>query len=399
MSYIEVNKEKCNGCSRCVKACIYDAISIIDGKASIDLYKCTLCRACVSKCKFGAIKIVESKRKVDLSEYKGIWVVVEYFDNKIENTSFQLISKAIELSKASGDEVAALLIGNKTTKDEKLKSIFSEYGVRNIKLITNEMLNKFIPEDFAEIISDEISRHKPKIVLFLGTIFGRSLAPRVSTRVKTGITADCTDLQIDNKGNLLQIRPTYGGRILATIITPFNCPQMASVRPNVFIENKTPLKVKDVDFTVKEMDTISNISLKGLKKVFKVIKSDDELETPLEEAKVIFCAGLGVGSKEGFELLRGFARENGAVIAATREVVDHGWADFSKQIGQTGTTVIPELYVGFGVSGAIHHIIGMRNSRKIIAINKDPRSPIFKIADYCIIADLFDVIGKLRSDS
>ena len=399
MSYIEVNKEKCNGCGRCVKACIYDAISIIDGKASIDLYKCTLCRACVSKCKFGAIKIVESKRKVDLSEYKGIWVVVEYFDNEIKNTSFQLISKAIELSKASGDEVTALLIGNKTTKDERLKSIFSEYGVRNIKLITNEMLNKFIPEDFAEIISDEISRHKPKIVLFLGTIFGRSLAPRVSTRVKTGITADCTDLQIDNKGNLLQIRPTYGGRILATIITPFNCPQMASVRPNVFIENKTPLKVKDVDFTVKEMDTISNISLKGLKKVFKVIKSDDELETPLEEAKVIFCAGLGVGSKEGFELLRGFARENGAVIAATREVVDHGWADFSKQIGQTGTTVIPELYVGFGVSGAIHHIIGMRNSRKIIAINKNPRSAIFKIADYCIIADLFDVIGKLRSDS
>jgi caffeyl-CoA reductase-Etf complex subunit CarE len=397
MSYIEVNQEKCNGCGKCVKVCSYNAIKKINGKVVIDQYSCTFCGVCVDKCKFDAITIIQADRKTDLSEYKGIWVIVEYFNKELKNTSFQLISKAVELAEAGKDEVTALLVGNKAEEGEKLKSIFSEYGVSKIKLITNEKLSKFIPEDFAEIISDEILTDKPKIVLFLGTIFGRSLAPRVATKVKTGLTADCTELAIDENGNLLQIRPTYGGKVLATIITPFNCPQMASVRPNVFIEKKALTKVKDVDFTVKKTETRSFISLQELKRILRIVKSDEGSEAPLDESKIIFCAGMGVGSKEGFEIIRKFANENGAEIAATREVVDHGWADFSKQIGQTGTTVRPELYIGFGVSGAIHHIIGMRHSRKIVAINKDPRAPLFKIADYCVIADLFDVLDKLKS--
>ncbi|NQT65979.1 MAG: electron transfer flavoprotein subunit alpha [Actinobacteria bacterium] len=398
MSLIKVNQEKCNGCGKCLKVCNYNAIKIEDKKANIDLYSCTFCNACIDACKFDAIKIIQSDRKIDSTEYKGIWVIVEYFNAELKNTSFQLISKAIELSKASGDEVTAVLIGGKTAGNEKLKRIFAEYGVKKIKLIVNDKLDRYIPEDFSVIISTEILVDKPKIVLFLGTIFGRSLAPRVATRIRTGLTADCTELQIDKDGNLLQIRPTYGGKILATIISPYNYPQMASVRPNVFIKKKEPLKDAGIDLTVKKTEARSVISAKELKKILKVISNTDGAQIPLDVAKIIFCAGLGVGSKEGFELVKDFARVNGAAIAATRAVVDNGWASVSEQIGQTGITVRPELYIGFGVSGAIHHIIGMRNSRKIVAINKDLRATIFKIADYCIVADLFDVIDKLKSN-
>jgi electron transfer flavoprotein alpha subunit/NAD-dependent dihydropyrimidine dehydrogenase PreA subunit len=398
MSHIEVNQEKCNGCGKCLKVCNYNAIKISNKKAIIDLYSCILCNDCVDACKFNAIKIIQLDRKIDNTEHKGIWVIVEYFNSELKNTSFQLISKAIELSKESGDEVTAVLIGDKTAGNEKLKRIFAEYGVKKIKLIVNDKLDQYISEDFSVIISTEILVDKPKIVLFLGTIFGRSLAPHVATRIRTGLTADCTELQIDKDGNLLQIRPTYGGKILATIISPYNYPQMASVRPNVFIEKKEPLKDAGIDLTVKKTEARSVISAKELKKILKVISSSDGVEIPLDEAKIIFCAGLGVGSKEGFELVKDFAKKNGAAIAATRAVVDNGWASVSEQIGQTGITVRPELYIGFGVSGAIHHIIGMRHSRKIVAINKDLRAPIFKIADYCIAADLFDVMDKLKSN-
>lgn len=397
MSYIKVNKGKCNGCGRCIKVCNYDAIKVVNGKAVIDLNLCTLCRACIKECKTEAITITKLDKKVDLSAYKGIWVIVEYFDEEIKNTGFQLISKANELAKVSKDKVTAVLIGNKQTESKKLKKIFTEYGVKRIKLITNKDLNRFITEDSVEVISEQILVEKPKIVLLLGTIFGRSIAPQVATRVKTGLTADCTDLQIDKKNNLLQIRPTYGGKVLATIETPYNCPQMASVRPNVFIEEKMPIKAEDVKVENIEVKKRSNISIKELKKILKIEQDDGEFETPLDEAKIVFCAGFGVGSKEGFNVVEEFAKENGVVIAATRAVVDEGWADFSKQVGQTGMTIRPELYVGFGVSGAIHHIIGMRHSRKIIAINKDPRAPIFKIADYCVIADLFEVLDEMKS--
>ena len=398
MSYIEVNKNKCNGCGNCVKSCIFNSIKIVDKKAKIDLYSCTLCKACVNKCKLDAIKIIKINKKINSYGYKDIWVVVEYFNSEIKNTSFQLISKAFELSRFNGDEVTILLVGNKMPEsDKKLKSTFLEYGVKEVKLLINEELNQYTPEDFTEIISNEILTGKPKILIFIGSIFGRSLAPRIASRIKVGLTADCTDLQIDKKGNLLQIRPTYGGKILATIISPFNFPQMVSVRPNIFIEKKVSSKNRIIDFIVKKTNIKSADSLNGLKKVVKIIKVKDKFETPLVEAKKIFCVGLGVNSKEGFKHIKEFAKKNGAVIAATRAVVDKGWANISEQIGQTGSIVRPELYVGFGVSGAIHHIIGMKNSRRIVAINNDPRAPIFKIADYCIIADLFDVLDKLKS--
>jgi electron transfer flavoprotein alpha subunit/NAD-dependent dihydropyrimidine dehydrogenase PreA subunit len=396
MSFIDVDKNRCDGSATCVKACSYGAISVINGKANIDTNRCVMCRACLRACPLNAISIAQVNKNVDLSGYKGIWVIVEYFNDQIRNTGFQLISKANKLAKASGDKVTAVLVGNKSSSEDKLKRVFAEYGVRNIKVLLDENYNHFITEDAADVISKQIRAHNPKIVLFLGTIWGRSIAPQVATRVKTGLTADCTELEIDEKKNLLQIRPTFGGKVLATIETPNNCPQMASVRPNVFVEEKKPIDPARVKVEFVTPKKRSAVSLNELKKVLKIEEGDGELSTPLDEAKIVFCAGYGVGSKEGFKIVEEFAKESGASVAATRTVVDEGWADVSKQIGQTGVAVRPEIYVAFGVSGAIHHLIGMKNSRKIIAINKDPRAPIFKIADYGIVADLFEVIEKMK---
>ena len=399
MSYIEVNITKCNGCGKCTKVCNYDAIKIVGEKASVDLNSCTFCNACINVCKTDAIKIVQATKNTrDVkAKYKGIWVIVEYFNSELKNTSFQLISKAVELSKVSGDEVTIVMVGDKISNEEMLKRIFAEYGVKNIILLINNKLTRFIPEDCSEIVTAEIIESKPKIILILGTIFGRSIAPRIATRIRTGLTADCTDLEIDKDGNLLQIRPTYGGKILAKIKTPYNYPQMASVRPNIFIEKKEPNAGVN-EFVIKKKKAKSFIYSEELKKVLKINNNTSEANIPLTEAKIIFCAGFGVNSKEGYKTVKDFAKQCGAAIAATRAVVDMGWADISEQIGQTGIIVRPELYIGFGVSGAIHHIIGMRHSRKIIAVNKDFRAPIFKIADYCIVADLFDFLKKLKSN-
>jgi electron transfer flavoprotein alpha subunit len=399
MSHIEVNKTKCIGCNKCVEVCNYDAIKVINGKAVIDYNLCTLCGACVKACPVEAIAISQVVKKIDLSNYKGIWVIIEYFDGELKNTGFQLVSKANELARASKDAVTAVLVGNTEPAEEELKKIFSEYGVRNVKSVYHKDFTRLITEDASEVLSAQIAQDKPKIVLFLGTIFGRTLAPQVATRVQTGLTADCTELEINERNNLLQIRPTYGGKVLATIETPYSCPQMASVRPNVFIEEKMPIMVEEVKIERVPVKKRSFISVKNLKKVLKIEESDDIFDTPVEEAKIVYCIGLGVGSKEGFDAVANFARQNGAVVAATRGVVDEGWADISQQVGQTGVTIRPELYVGFGVSGAIHHIIGIKNSRKIVAINKDFRAPIFKIADYCIVADLFEVIEKMKNYS
>ncbi|MFP4564478.1 MAG: FAD-binding protein [Spirochaetia bacterium] len=397
MSYIEVDKGRCDGCGKCLDICNYDAVTIVNGKAVIDQNLCVMCKACARGCEMEAVSITELGKDVDLSGYKGIWVIVEYFDEELKNTCFQLLSKANELSKKSKEKVTAVLVGNTKPNEEKLQKTFSEYGVKSVKVLTNPDFNRFITEDAADAVSQQILAEKPKIVLFLGTIFGRSIAPQVATRVKTGLTADCTELELNENNNLLQIRPTYGGKVLATIETPYSCPQMASVRPNVFEEQKKPVKPESVKVKTINIENRSAIASQEIKKILKIEEGDGILETPLDEAKVIFCAGFGVGSREGVKMIEDFARENGAVFAATRAVVDEGWADFSKQVGQTGISVRPELYVSFGVSGAIHHIIGMKNSRKIVAINIDPRAPIFKIADYCIVADLFEVLEKIQT--
>ena len=230
---------------------------------------------------------------------------------------------------------------------------------------------------------------KPGIFLFLGTNFVREIAPRVSTAINTGLTADCTELQIDGDKNLVQIRPTYGGKILASIICANNRPQMASVRPNIFESIKVGGHQVKTDLNCKDVHIKNSVG--GIKRIIKSIRSTEELSS-IDNADVIICGGLGIGSKKNFSLLLELAEKINGVVAGTREVVDRGWIDFSHQIGQTGKIVRPLVYIGCGVSGAVQHLTGMKNSKKIIDINKDKKAPILKIADIAVVGDLFEVV-------
>jgi len=395
MNPIIIDKGKCTGCKKCLEVCIYNALEIIDKKAVVNIEKCTLCRLCMNVCKFNAISFFNIDQGKEITSYKGIWVIIEYFNNNIKNSFFQVISKANELSEITKEEITVIIIGKGLKQiSNNFKKIFSEYGVKNIKLIDCINIINFFPEDIARIIFDEIILYKPSIVLFLGTNFGRSLAPRVASKVRTGITADCTELKISDDNNLIQIRPTYGGRIIASIICPFYRPQMASVRPNIFEIKKNRISMDKINLEYKEVEIDS---IEKIKRVISTLKKDSK-DISIDEADIIFCGGLGLGSKDGFKMLEYLANKVNAAVGATRAAVDKGWADASKLIGQTGKIIRPKIYFGFGVSGAIHHLIGMKNSKKIIAINKDPRAPILKIANIAIIGDVHDILCRLNNE-
>jgi len=392
MENIYIDQQKCNGCGRCRKVCGYNAITINKNKAEIDLDKCTLCRACISVCKANAIRVNIKKRGGTPEGYKGVWVFMEYVNNKMNTSCLQVLSKGYDLSRKTGEKLTAVVVGSKFRNISKIKLSLGECGADKVKLLQSSEILNYQPEDIASILTSEILKEKPSIVLFLGTHIGRSLAPRVASKVKTGITADCTELSIDKDKNLVQVRPTYGGRILAYIICPNSRPQMASVRPNVFsIKNKKNVNPDKVDLETK---SVNIDSIERFKKVIETIKSISKSDL-LDEAEVVICGGYGLGSGEKFQLLEKLAEKLGAAVGGTRAAVDEGWIEFSRQIGQTGKTIRPKLYIGFGVSGAMHHTIGIRNADKIIAVNNDQRAPIFKIADVGIIGDLNEIIPKL----
>jgi electron transfer flavoprotein alpha subunit/NAD-dependent dihydropyrimidine dehydrogenase PreA subunit len=387
---IYINEEICNSCKECLKVCSYDAIAISNKKVKISLERCTLCKLCLNSCRYNAIVCKELSRKV-FKDYRGVWVFIEYQNNSINKACLQILSSGYNLAKKIKEDLTAVVVGKNFDNPDEIGNLLSQYGTKNIKLLQCRDLGFYFHEDVANIIAEEIIYGKPNIVLFLGSNIGRSIAPRVAAHIKTGLTADCTDLDIDEDNNLVQVRPTYGGRILASILCLNSRPQMASVRPNIF-ENKkmfnTPKKVKTF-FKEIEIESIAR-----LKNIVNTVNLTCK-EKPLEIADRIVCGGFGVGSKKGFELLQLFASKIGASLGGTRAAVDRGWIDVSQQIGQTGKIIRPELYIGCGVSGAIHHLIGMRNSRKIVAINKDAKAPILKVADIVFIGDIFEVLPKL----
>lgn len=390
MSNINILMDLCTGCKKCLKICDRGAITIVDKKAVIDLYKCDLCGLCVNSCKYEAIVIQKILKKDNLDKFKGVWVFVEYLNNGISEAFLQVLSRGYELAQKLKERLTAVLVVKDFNDNENIKKILSEYGVSNIKLLKSTHLNNQYVEDVARILAEEVLIDNPSIFLFLGTHFGRELAPRISTKINTGLTADCTDLKIDSDNNLVQIRPTYGGKILASIICPDSRPQMASIRPNIFVSKK--VTAKNISVECKDIDIKDSIT--KVKKIVKCIKIHSSLSS-IDEAEIIVCGGLGVGSKENFKLLEQLAQKLNGAVAGSREAVDRGWIDFSHQIGQTGKIVRPRIYIGCGVSGAIHHLIGMKKSKTIIAINTDKKAPILKIADVAIVGDLFNVIPLL----
>ena len=326
----------------------------------------------------------------------NVWVFVEQEGGNIANVSLQLVSKGRELADRLGVKLEALLLGDKIA--DCIPELYS-YGCDKVFLAEDPRLEPFTVLPYAKVIMDLIKAHKPNILLFGATLKGRELAPRVASEKLAGLTADCTDLQIDDfedkKNNkfytdkLMQIRPAFGGNIIATIVNTWDDPQMVTVREGVMKlgtpdPNRTGV-VEKVDVQLSDVETVI--------KVLERVRADKEVD--LQGAQIIVAGGYGVGSKANFKLIYDLAEAIGGEVGASRAAVDAGWISHDHQVGQTGVTVRPRLYIACGISGSIQHTAGMDQSKKIIAINTDPDAPIFSCAHYAIVGDLNTVIPEM----
>jgi len=386
---VKILEDKCIGCQLCVDACPYGAINMVDGKARLN-EKCIGCGACIEACKVGAIVGEEGveKEEKDVSAYSGVGVFIEQRDGEVARVSLQLLGKARELAAQLGSEVYAYLIGNGVGN---LTEMLIQKGADKVYIVDDKEFKYYRTLPYTKAMVELIKRTMPEILLYGATYIGRDLAPRVAQRITTGLTADCTELTIDPETRLLQqTRPAFGGNIMATIETPNHRPQMATVRPGIMKEMEAdPLRkgeVIPVEVLVDEKD----MSVK----VVDVVK-EERACVNLEEAKIIVSGGRGLGSSEGFEVLRELASFLSAEIGGSRVAVEEGWIPQDHQVGQTGKTVAPELYIACGISGSIQHRAGMSGSKVIVAINTDPDAPIFSIADYGIVEDLYKVVPEL----
>ncbi len=386
---IKVINEKCKGCELCVKSCAFGAIAMINNIAVIDIDKCTLCGACVSACSFDAIVIKKKEQtKINRSEYNGVWIFAEQKNNEIAAVVFELLGKGRELADKKNTELSAILLGHNVSN---LVNELIVAGADKVIVVDDPKLADFLDLPYTKAMSDLAKKHKPEIILSGASVMGRSFIPRVAITLNTGLTADCTGLEIDEtKGILLQTRPAFGGNIMATIITPNHLPQMATVRHKVMEELE-----KDESRKGEVINEIIDFSdMKDDSKFLKFVK--DETQTVnLTEADFVVAAGRGIKNKENFALVEQLAKKLDAAVGASRAAVDAEWISYPHQVGQTGKTIKPKIYFALGISGAIQHLAGMQSSDYIIAINKDADAPIFKVADLGIVGDIFEVIPEL----
>lgn len=325
---------------------------------------------------------------MNLQDYKGVFVFAQQLDCQVSGVSYELIGKAKELAVDLGTDVTAVLIGSGI---QSLADDLAALGADKIIVIDNPELKEYTTEPYTHAMVSVIEKYKPEVVLFGATAIGRDLAPRVSARVKTGLTADCTKLEVDaTTKNLRMTRPAFGGNIMATIVCPDHRPQMATVRPGVM------QKVKRNDAAKANIDELKVKFIKNNKyvEITEIIKKvSDKLD--IMDAKILVSGGRGVGSKENFKLLEEFASYIGGEVSSSRACVDAGWTEKEQQVGQTGKTVRPNVYFAIGISGAIQHLAGMEEADIIIAINKDETAPIFDVADYGIVGDLNQIMPLL----
>jgi electron transfer flavoprotein alpha subunit/NAD-dependent dihydropyrimidine dehydrogenase PreA subunit len=382
---VRVITDICEGCETCVTACPFGAIEMRNGKAFIT-EACTMCGACVEACGFKAIEKSEeaSAPVADLSAHNGVWVFAEQHKGGVSSVALELLGEGRKLADKRNTRLSAVFIGSGIS--DKARDLIA-CGADVVYLADDPALAAFNDDAYAEILTTLARRHKPEIILAGATAVGRSFFPKTASSLATGLTADCTALDIDAEtGRLLQTRPAFGGNIMATIVTPNHRPQMATVRHKVM-----KAAARDASRTGDVVSVKYSPSGALRTRVLRTVEALGETVN-LCEADVIVAGGRGMGGAKGFELVGRLAEALGGAVAATRGAVDEGWSPYSHQVGQTGKTVCPKLYIACGVSGAIQHIAGMQSSDVIVAINKDPNAPIFNVATYGIVGDVHEVI-------
>ena len=387
MAKLVVHQDKINDINELISICPFGAMEENDGKLNITA-GCRLCRLCVRKGPKGAVEYVEDEKKplIDKSIWNGIAVYVEHVGENIHPVTYELIGKARELADKINQPVYAVFVGNNLSNiAEKLL----HYNVDKVFVYDDEELACFNIEKYTNVFENFIKNNKPTSILVGATPVGRQLAPKVAARFKTGLTADCTILDMKSTTDLVQIRPAFGGNIMAEILTPNNRPQMATVRYKVM---ETPAYSEDINGEIVNCKT-NNIDFGSNIKILDVIKKPKEEN--IESADVLIVAGRGIKKKEDLSMLEDLADLLNGQLAVTRPLVENGWAEAKRQIGLSGKTVRPKLIMTCGVSGAIQFVAGMNNAETIFAINNDEKAPIFKYANYAIVGDIYEVIPKL----
>lgn len=386
---IVVRADKCTSCGQCLDSCPYSAIEMREGRAFIT-GECQFCKACLSVCPEGVIVEIadegRAKGHLEISEYRGVWVFAEQRHGKVATVALELLGAGRRLADELKTDLSAVLFG---CSDADARELIG-WGADSVYHSGDSVFDHFNDEPYSELLFNLVKEYKPEIVIAGATSIGRSFIPRVAARLKTGLTADCTALEIDkDTGNLLQIRPAFGGNIMATILCPNYRPQIATVRPRV---------MKKGDYDPARKGQIIEVPIHQLScrtKVLQTVTEASECMVNLQEAEVIVSGGRGLGDPKGFGMLQELAGLLGGAVGSSRAAVDEGWIPYSHQVGQTGKTVCPKIYIACGISGAVQHLVGMQSSDIIIAINKNPEAPIFNAATYGIVGDLYEVIPLL----
>lgn len=381
--------EKCTGCGQCLAVCPFDALTLVDDKVAVH-EACTLCGACVEVCEFEALALPPEapQEQPRPRPADGIWVFAEQRRGRLAPVALELLGEGRRLAASLDVPVAAVLFGHAL---EGLAKTLIAAGADKVYVVDHPVLAEFVEEPYADALTALARRFQPEIILAGATYVGRAFIPRVAAVLDTGLTADCTAFAIDPETKrLLQTRPAFGGNIMATIITPHSYPQMATVRPRVM----KPLPLDD-----SRQGEIIPVELPELNRSYRCrfVETISEIvdKMPLAEAEVIVAGGRGLQDAKNFRLLEELAELLGGAVGATRAAVDAGWISYQHQIGQTGKTVAPKLYIACGISGAAQHIVGMQSADLIVAINRDPEAPIFQIADIGLVGDVFEIVPAL----
>ncbi len=403
---ILIDPKLCRGCGKCVKGCGFGALKMVDapgankaGKvAEVDASACKACGACVKGCPFKAISEVRQQvyGTADIDSYKDIWVFAEQNRGEIAEVAYELLTKGLELKaqRGAGAKLCAVLLGHGIAK--AMEDSLVAAGADVVYKVDDPSLADYEANVYVDAVSQLIAKHRPEVILAGATAVGRAFFARVAVKVRTGLTADCTMLKVEETKNkdtgalqmlLHQTRPAFGGNIMATIMTPNHRPQMATVRPKVFRKGEPDPKRKG---------TVLLEALKLIAPQTKLVKTvRDAGSVDIAAHDILVAGGRGLKKEENFKLLFRLAELLGGEVACSRACVDAGWCPVSRQVGQTGKTVAPKLYLCFGISGAIQHLEGIRGADTVVAVNSDPHAPIFGVADLGIVGDLFEILPAL----